>query len=84
MRLIDIAIPRTDADVSESSSQPQSRPASHTGGYQLDNGLQDFDDSASFLTDATDPRRDEEGDFHDAIDDTSDVCLKTENSVLQV
>lgn len=86
MRLIDIAIPRSDAEAEapESSSRPQSRPNSQTRGYQLTNGLQDFDDGASFLTDATDLPRDEEGDFHDAIDDTADVCLHLKLVTLQV
>jgi hypothetical protein len=75
MRLIDIAIPRNDTDAPESSSQPHTRPSSQTGGYQLVDGPHDFDDGASFLTDATDLRRDEDGDFHDAIDDTSEVSV---------
>jgi hypothetical protein len=74
MRLIDIAIPRSDTDAPESTSQPHTRPTSQSGGYQLADGPHDFDDGASFLTDATDLRRgDDDGDFHDAIDDTSEV-----------
>jgi hypothetical protein len=45
MRLIDIAIPRSDTDAPESTSQPHTRPTSQSGGYQLADGPHDFDDA---------------------------------------
>ncbi|KAJ9118150.1 hypothetical protein QFC22_004053 [Naganishia vaughanmartiniae] len=70
MRLIDIAVPKSN----DASDAPQSRahtPSQPTADFHLVGELHDFDDNASFLTDATDLRRDEDGKFHDAVDDTA-------------
>lgn len=70
MRLIDIAIPKSEeppADDVAAKAPPRSSE------FPPANEPQDFDDGASFLTDATDLRRDDDGDFHDAVGENNDV-----------
>ncbi|KAI5452535.1 Vacuolar protein sorting-associated protein 13, variant 2 [Naganishia albida] len=69
MRLIDIAIPKSEeppADDVAAKAPPRSSE------FPPANEPQDFDDGASFLTDATDLRRDDDGDFHDAVGENND------------
>lgn len=72
MRLIDIAVP-TSNDASDAPRSRAHTPSQPTPDFHLIGESHDFDDNASFLTDATDLRRDEDGNFHDAVDDTASV-----------
>lgn len=75
MRLIDIAIPRSEEPPTGDALESETKVPARSGDFQLMNEPQDFDDGASFLTDATDLRRDDDGEFHDAVGETVDVSL---------
>lgn len=76
MRLIDIAVPKSN-DVSDASPSRSHTPLQPIPDFHLIGESHDFDDNASFLTDATDLRRDDDGKFHDAVDDTASVSVES-------
>lgn len=73
MRLIDIAIPKSEDTPAGSDAGAGTKMPPRLGDFPSTNEPQDFDDGASFLTDATDLRRDDDGEFHDAVGESNDV-----------
>jgi hypothetical protein len=75
MRLIDIAIPKSEDSPAGSEAGSGTEVPPRLSDLPSAEEPQDFDDGASFLTDVTDLRRDDDGEFHDAVGENSEVSL---------